>query len=296
MEFFASLLYLFLQIMLLLILLYVAKRVFVWITPVDDYALVRKHLLSSAGFSLAGYVGALLLVSGLAFHGESIGVINDFLQITFTLFAGTFLIALNRIFVNGMMLGGYRNLIDVHGEVNQNNLAIGIFQGLAFVAAGIQYFLANHNAELTLGQFMISIPLFILGQFLIVILHQLFIWKTTYDDLEELKKGNCAVAIHHGGLLITLSFLVGSAISFTDSLAFESVLGLLIYSTIGSLFLIYFPYLVAKPFLHLMVKPKHSIEQTIQSGHMDVALIYSLMRIMVAVLTIHTLPYGTLLW
>lgn len=296
MEFFASLLYLLMQIILLLILLYIAKRVFVWITPIDDYALVRKHSLSSAGLSLSGYIGALLLVCGLAFQGQSHGFVNDFLQITFTVFAGTFMIALNRIFVNGMMLGGYRNLIDVHGQINQNNLAIGIFQGLAFIAAGTQYFLANHNAALTLGQFMISIPLFILGQFLIVILHQLFIWKTSYDDLEELNKNNCAVAIHHGGLLITLSFLVGSAISHTGSLAFEPVLGLVIYSLVGSLFLIYFPYLVAKPFLHLMVKPKHSIEQTIQSGHMDVALIYSLMRLVIAILTIHTLPYGILFW
>lgn len=296
MELLASLLYLLMQIILLLILLYIAKRIFTWITPIDDYALVRKHLLSSAGLSLSGYLGGVLLVCGLAFQGTSYGILNDTLQITFTVFAGIFLIALNRIFVNGMMLGGYRNLIDVHHQLNENNMAVGIFQGLAFVAAGIQYFLANLNADLTLGQFMISIPLFILGQFLIVILHQLFIWKTSYDDIEELNKGNCAVAIHHGGLLITLSFLVGSAISYTSSLAFEAVLGLVMYSILGSLFLIYFPYLVARPFLHLMVKPKHSIEQTIQSGHMDVALTYSLMRLIIAILAIHTLPYGTLLW
>lgn len=295
MDIFLHLFYLLLQITLFFLLLYLCKRFFIRFAVIEESHLLSSRAFTASGLSLAGYLGGIVILSSLAFSGESFGLFNDLLQITATVLLGTLLLMLNRIFVNGLMLGGYAKEIDIPKAHADDNHAVGLFQGIGFMAAAVQFYLSNSQFELlSLGTFMLSVPLFILGQLLMVFIHRLFVYKTAYDDLAQLSSGNIAVSISHGGLLIALSLLIGHAIGHTQSLDGMDVMAMLSYAAVGALFLIYLPFWLSRLFLGKWLQ-NQSIESHIEQDDRTVALVYASMRIAISVIVIHALPYGELL-
>lgn len=274
-----------------------AKYVRVWITPFDDFTLIRRYALSASGLAMGGYLGALALFISLAFAGESAGFLNDIAQIVVTLLIGIALLSSNRIFVNGILLRGFAGYMKPSDEVAKNNLAVGIYQMAAFLAAGVQFSMANQGVtEITIGLFMITVPFFILGQTLLALGMFLFCIKTSYDDLKEIKSGNTAVSVSHGFLMVSLALLIGNVIAQADSLDLFNMNLIIFYSIFSILFLIYIPFFMARYFLTGSLKDGNNeqigIERAVAEGNTDIAILYGMMRVIVALVILHAMPFG----
>jgi len=283
------------QLILVLVILFAAKYYRAWYTRgVDDFALMEDHKISSAGISMFGFLGAMTIIIALAFGGESVSMFDDTMQILLTAFIGMILFSLNSFFVDGIILKGLGNST-IKDALNNNKISIGVLQAFGFISAATQFYFANQGVDqITLGLFMISVPYFILGQFIVVSSMAAFIAVTSYDDHEELFKGNVAVAISHGFLMLSISAIIGMVSQQALSVDLNTVLLIIVYSVISVSLMIFIPKLLAGKFLNVVLKNKYNgkIENAVADGQIDIASIYGIMRLIVAVVIASSFPFN----
>lgn len=293
----SELVYMFYQLMLVFGVLFIAKYYRAWYTKgVDDFALMVKYKVSSAGISMAGFLSGITIIVTLAFSGESISLFDDSIQIIVTAFIGMVLMSLNSFFVDGLILLGIKTgNSKIKEALNSNNLSIGILQAFGFIAAATQFYLANQGVEqITLGLFMISVPYFILGQLIVVAGMIGFIAVTSYDDHSELFKGNSAVAISHGFLMLSISIMIGTVSSQALSLDISTSILIILYSLISISIMIFGPKYLARIFLSDVLDKKYNknIELAIKDSQVDIAFVYGLMRVVVAIVIASSFPFN----
>lgn len=287
--------YAFFQLLLVLVILFVTKAYRAMYTRgVDDFALMQDHKISSAGISMFGFLAGMTIIIALAFGGHSVGILDDTIQILITAFIGMILLSLNSIFVDGLILMGLGNK-KVKNAINANVLSIGVLQAFGFISAAVQFYFANQGVEqITMGLFMISVPYFIFGQFIVVAGMAAFIAITSYDDHKELFDGNVAVAISHGFLMLSISAIVGTVSSQALSIDTTTALLIVLYSILSVSFMIFGPKLLAGFFLKEVLKSKYDgkIEKAVSDGQVDIAAVYGLMRLIVAIVIASSFPFN----
>jgi uncharacterized membrane protein YjfL (UPF0719 family) len=287
--------YAFFQLVLVLVILFVTKAYRAMYTKgVDDFALMQDHKISSAGISMFGFLAGITIIIALAFGGHSVSILDDTIQILITAFIGMILLSLNSIFVDGLILMGFGNK-KVKNAINANVLSIGVLQAFGFISAAVQFYFANQGVEhITMGLFMISVPYFIFGQFIVVAGMAAFIAITSYDDHKELFDGNVAVAISHGFLMLSISAIVGTVSSQALSIDTTTALLIVVYSILSVSLMIFGPKLLAGKFLNGVLKSKYDgkIEKAVADGQVDIAAVYGLMRLIVAIVIASSFPFN----
>lgn len=263
---------------------------------IDDFSLMREHKISSSGISMFGFVAGMTILIVLAFGGHSLGIISDTIQIVFTAIVGMLLLSLNSIFVDGLVLQGFKpGNPKTRDAINSNVLSIGVLQAFGFISAAAQFYFANQGVEeITLGLFMVSVPYFVFGQVIVVSGMAAFIAFTKYDDHKEIFNGNVAVAISHGFLMLSISILVGNVSSQALSLDVTTALLITVYSAISIAIMIFGPDFLAGVFLRKVLKEKYDckIENAIVDCQVDIAAIYGLMRLIVAIVIASSFPFN----
>lgn len=286
-----------LQIALVFVVLFVAKLYRAWYTKnVDDFALMQEHNVSSAGISMTGFLAGMTIIIALAFGGESHGLENDIMAILFTAFIGMILMSFNGFFVDSLILAGIKSGNKrIQEAINSNNLSIGIMQAFGFIAAAVQFYIANSGVEeITIGLFMVSVPYFLLGQLIVVAGMYGFILVSSYDDHHELFKGNSAVAMSHGFLMLAISIMVGTVSQQAQIVDLTTTFFIVAYSIISIILMIFIPRLMASSFLNGVLKIKYDgkIENATANGQVDIAMIYGIMRVVVAIVIASSLPFN----
>lgn len=296
--------YTLLQLVLVIGILFLVKHYRAFYTRgIDDFELMQKHKVSSAGISMFGFLSGMTIIIVLAFGGKSMGLINDGIQILFTSIIGMLLLSLNSVFVDGLILQDFKsedpNAIEkkvrVKDAINNNVLSIGVLQAFGFISAAAQFYFANQGVDqITIGLFMISVPYFIFGQIIVVLGMAGFIAVTSYDDHKELFKGNVAVSTSHGFLMLSISVLVGTVSNQALSLDPTTAVLIFIYSFISILIMIFGPKLLAGLFLRGVLKENYDgkIEKAVADGQVDIASIYGLMRLIVAIVIASSFPFN----
>lgn len=116
--------------------------------------------------------------------------------------------------------------------VRDGNNAVGIVECFSFVATGIIALAAFAGADtgnLT-NDILATLGIFVLGQIVLVILVKIYEFFTTYEAVEEIRKGNDAAGLMLGSWIVSLSIILSAALSvdITDWTVFSIVLGLTI--------------------------------------------------------------------
>lgn len=282
-------LYVLYQVVLVFPLLWIAQRLWVKITPYDDYELMISNKMSSSVLVYLGYIVAIIFIMALSFHGESVNWFTDTLFIV-SVFVVANLALLLEAYLLSYIFGGFNKIFQ---KVKEGNFAIAIYQAFLFVSIGLQILVTNFDKTLSFEYFCITVPYFVLGQFFILISVFLFQKITSYDDLSEMMKGNIAVAISYAGLFISVTLLISNVLR--NVLVFDfSTLGLVVvYSIFSLIFILFIPGLLSKFILLPVLKESNSknLDAMIADGNINVALIDATVKIILSVVVFFSMSF-----
>lgn len=291
MEGLVDLSFVFYQMVLALVVFFAAKHIrFMLTTGYDDLAIMQDNKNSAAAYSMVGFLAGVVIVMSLAFQSEFYDITDLTLKVLVASFIGVFLMAFNIFFVDFLILGSKK----VNEAIKANVVSVGIIQAFGFIAAGLQFYIANSGVdEITIGLFMVSVPYFILGQFIMVLTMRLFIMVTSYDDMKELFTGNIAVAVSHGFLMISISLLIGSVASEAMEVDMLTTMFIVLYSFISILFIIFGPRQFTSYIIRGILKEYNGkIENAVEDGRVEVALVYGLVRLSFAMVILLSFSYN----
>jgi len=271
----------FVQISTVIFLLFVATKVREYITQFNDRELIGSGNRAIA-FSNGGYYIAITLILGSSLFGESFGVMHDFVAIVSITLVGIVLLTINRFIVNRIYLKEF----NAEFEIESENIAFATLQAGGFISMAIVLFFSFYNFEFTVDLLIVALFYFFLTQFALYFVSKLLFLVTPYDDIKELKRGNMAVALNFFGAMIALSLLFGNSVREVLLIDANTVAILLLYYTLSTLFILYIPTLITS----LIVSLNKKVDEAIEEGNVAIATTEMMVRIIVAVVVIATIP------
>jgi len=114
--------------------------------------------------------------------------------------------------------------------VRDGNNAVGTVECFSFVATGIIALAAfsGSGAGNLVGDLLATLGIFALGQVVLLVLVKIYEFFTTYEAVEEIRRGNDAAGLMLGSWIVALSIVLSAALSadIADWTVFSIVLGL----------------------------------------------------------------------
>ncbi len=282
---FMPLLQLIYQLILILPLLWLSQRLWIFITPYDDHKIIRETKLSPSGILLAGYLLAVAVIMILVFHGETF----DYLSDTVTIFSMAILANLclllafylsSKAFAKKYTAQDYK----VFYEIESGNFAVAVYLLFLLVSTAVQLVVANYGKEIDFYTWiLVVLPYFLIGQLIILTSTFLFQKASFYEGL---KNGNLAIAISYGALLLSISLVVGKVLYQVEIFDAESVFLVLLYSFLYVTFLSYVP----EKFSTVILKKELTNE--IIAGNIDFALVQGVVKVIFAIVIIHSMNFS----
>ena len=190
------------------------------------HELVEKDNLAFSISHTGYFVGLLFTVAGVA-SGESMGLLNDFINMG--LYGGLGIVLLNvSIIINDKLI---LSRFDVKGEIIKNrNAGAGAAEAGISVSTGLIIFGAISGD----GGILTAITYWAIGMLILLVTRRIYNLITPYDIHEHLEKENVAVGVGFAGALIAIANLIRNALmhdfsTWADTFTFlgvDVVLGL----------------------------------------------------------------------
>lgn len=278
------------QFIIALFLLWIGMKFRHLQTSYNDEEIISKGNIALA-IETTGYYTALLIIISASIYGESYGLINDMISIFSIGLSGIILLSVNRFLVDTTQLRAFKT----SEEIEKNNSAYALIKGANYIATSIIIFQSFYGFEFNLGLLKIATIYFVLTQIFMQVVAEIFILKTSYDDIKELKNANLSVAIEHSGLLIALSILYANVAKEALELEPTTFMLVVLYFIISSVVLIYIPLLFTKVIVTKKMLNNKTIEDSIEANNPAIAVRSALMKIFIAMITVSFLPFDLIL-
>jgi len=232
--------------------------------------------------SSIGYYLSIILIIYSAVQGESFGYMYDIISIFSTVLIGLIFLSINRWIINIF----YLKDLNPKYELEKENIAFAIFQASGFLATATIFYKSFAGFEFSLGLIYVGTIYFFITQLSLFVMIKIFILKTSYDDVREIKKGNVAVAIEFLSIFVAISMLFGNIAEAVIDIDLNSIATLFIYFLISSIFLIYLPSLLTS----ILIVGNKKVDNSIADGNMIIAVKSAVVKITIAIVIIETLP------
>ena len=236
----------------------------------------------AVAISSIGYYFSIILIIYSAIQGDSFGYLYDVISIISTVLIGILFLTINRWIINFF----YLRDLNPRYELEKENIAFSIFQAGGFLATAIIFYKSFTGFEFSLGLIYIGTIYFFITQISMFVVIKIFIFKTPYDDIREIQKGNIAVAIEFLSFFVAISILFGNIAKSAIDVDFDSIAILFVYFLISSIFLIYLPTLLTS----ILTSGDKKVDRSIASGNIIVAIKSAVVKITIAIVIIETLP------
>ncbi len=230
-------------LMLAVMLMLTAKKVFGWLMPFAlDEQLTDKDN-PAVGAVLAGFLLGIMAIICAAFSGEGA------LVPTFSTFmdeAGTVavyaLLGMVCLFLAGILNDkiALRKFCNRREIVDNRNTAVGTVMGASYLGSGL-IIAGGIHGSLTLVSALMA---FVIGQLLLLVFGEIYQLITRYDDQHELgAEKNLAAGLAVGGNLLAFSMVIMKALTFdVDNIALwtraDRLLHVLYYAIAGCILLV----------------------------------------------------------
>ena len=150
-------------------------------------------------------------------------------------------LAMGSVYLGLKMFDRMTKGIDEWKEILKGNVAVGILMAAVIfsianvVQSGVGSLLANLGAEQAMDQMLIALVLGLINLGIGLVAAVFSIWVAIkvldritkdVDEMAELAKGNVAVAVIMAGVLIAVSFVIGSAVTGISNALSPANLGL----------------------------------------------------------------------
>jgi uncharacterized membrane protein YjfL (UPF0719 family) len=243
----------------------------------------EKYQLNKAiAIASGGYYVSVLIVLVSSFSGESYGFVNDLIAILTIGVISVLLLSLNRLMINYIYLKEFNR----EYELNRENISFALFQSGGFIGTAIIIYNSFSGYQLTVGLIAVAIFYFLITQITLFLVVKIAILNTKYDDITEIKRGNVAVGVEFLSLFVAVSLLFGNVSSEVMTISIQSVATILIYFSISILSILYIPYIVTG----LLIEGSKNVDDYVAEGNLDVAIKSGVVKILMALLLIETLP------
>ena len=174
-----------------------------------SHELVENDNLAFA-IAHVGYFIGLLLAIGSAVLGESVGLIDDLINIG--IYGGLSIILLNlSLIINDKLI---LSKFDLKKEIlEEKNVGTGIVECANAIATGLIVLGAIHGEGYgTGGPIVTAVIYWLLGQGILYITTLVYNLITPYDIHDHIEKGNVAVAVGYAGSIIAIANLIRFAL------------------------------------------------------------------------------------
>jgi uncharacterized membrane protein YjfL (UPF0719 family) len=150
-------------------------------------------------------------------------------------------LAMGSVYIGLKMFDRLTKGVDEWKEILKGNVAVGILMAAVIfsianvVQSGVGSLLANLGAGQSMDEMFVSLALGLINLLIGLVAAIFSIWvaikvldriTTDIDEMAELAKGNVAVAIVMAGVLIAVSFVIGSAVAGISNALSPANLGL----------------------------------------------------------------------
>lgn len=193
-----------------------------------DYELVEKDNLAFA-ISQVGYYVGLLLVIGSTLVGDSLGLVNDLIQIFKYGVIGIVLLNIALVINDKLVLPKFKVRKEI---IEDQNAGTGIIEGALAAGSGLLLFGAFSVEE----QFLpFSLLYFLIGQLLFIVTAKVYNLITPYDIHKQIENDNVAVGVGMAGALLAIANLIRFAVGnefqeweeYAIIILFDGLIGLL---------------------------------------------------------------------
>jgi uncharacterized membrane protein YjfL (UPF0719 family) len=123
---------------------------------------------------------------------------------------------------------------------------------------------------------------------------KLFIAKTIYDDIKEIKNNNIAVSIENTSLLISIAFLFGNVIKEITEFNIIVFVLIIFYFLVSTTFLIFVPKFIASVLTTKERKGK-DIEILISENNIPIAVISAISKFLLTIIAMVVIPFDIII-
>lgn len=189
--------------LILLLIGMVAFRVFNFKANVKD-ELVEKDNFAFA-IVYASYFAGLIIAIGGVFWGDSVGIVDDLIDIAIYGLLAIFLLNISSYINDWLIL----RKIDAPKEIIEDrNAGTGVVLGASYISTGLIVASAVSGQG---GSFLTAIVFWLTGQTTLVLFSYLYQLITPYDYLKEIEQDNVAAGTAFAGILIAISIVINHA-------------------------------------------------------------------------------------
>ncbi|OQX99668.1 MAG: DUF350 domain-containing protein [Bacteroidetes bacterium 4572_128] len=171
---------------------------------------VKDELVEQDNFAFAvahtGYFIALLFVIGSAIIGESLGIIEDLINIFSYGMLGILLLNLSIIINDKFILHKFNVRKEI---IEDRNAGTGVVEGASAISTGLIIFGSIYGEG---DAFISALVFWLIGQILLIITAKIYNLITPYDIHFHIEKDNVAVGIGFAGALISVANLIRFAL------------------------------------------------------------------------------------
>jgi uncharacterized membrane protein YjfL (UPF0719 family) len=150
-------------------------------------------------------------------------------------------LAMGSVYIGLKMFDRLTKGVDEWAQIKKGNVAVGIVMAAVIFAianvvqSGVVTITSGLGANQDVGKMLVSLLIGFINLAIGLIAAVVSVWiaikvldriTTDIDEMAELQKGNVAVAVIMAGVLIAVSFVIGSAVSGISNALNPSTLGL----------------------------------------------------------------------
>lgn len=269
------------------LLMWVAKKVYDWVTPFKLEKQLVENDNKALGVSFAGYLLSVGIIvwSSLSspdsanifksIPGENGILLTNMALVAIWGLVGIVLLVIARILNDKILLGAFDNNKEIIKDRNIGTGAVefGAYVGSAFIIGSV---IGGEGSGNIVDELIQTLIFFTVGQIAFIIFSKIYQKITKYDMFKELEENdNQAVGVAFGLTLVAVGMLLAKPIEKSDSLVYFFT-----WFAVGGVFIIIMRTLVDK-----IILPMHKIDDEIaKDKNWGIALIEGSLAIVTVIL------------
>ena len=181
--------------------------------------------------SLTGYYAALICAIGAAIVGPSNGMVADLIDIFSYGLLAIVLLNISAIINDMLILTQFKIKKEI---LKDRNLGMGIIEGANYLSTGLIVYGSIVGEG---GGYVTAIAFWAISQFIFFLASKAYNFILPYDIHKEIEKDNVAVGVGYAGALISIAYLIKTAVEHDFVSWYNHLADLGLDATIGFLFL-----------------------------------------------------------
>ncbi len=237
-----------------------------------------------------GYYSAiiLVLVSALSLKNENFDIITNLLAFSSLVILGMIFLSIDQKIFNYL----YLNSLDSQFELERENLSLSLIQTGGLLSFAILFYSIFNETEFYFKYILNDVVILITSQIILFTVIKIAFFKSRFDEVREIQKGNVAVSIELTSIFISFAFLIGNIAGDIQDIDANGFSKLILLTAISFIPLMYLPSLLTS----FIVSENKKADSSIEDGNIVIAIKSGIVRIAVAILLIETLPYNILIF